>query len=177
MLRKSTKLIAIGGVILLLVSAATFVLFFRAVGIHKDHFTAQTQERAQLEAHKNAILTLMRTLDETKKERQSLLSRILKEEDVIDFLALVESLGREQGVTLDTSALTVESVDTRFESLVVKVTVKGSYESVIHVLKMSENLPYHTVTEQVRVGRIEDESGGELWESSYDIRVIKLKKV
>ncbi len=175
MLHKSTKIIAAGGVSLFIVSVTAFVLFLRAVENHKVNFIEQTTARAELEAHRATLERLMRTLEDTKEERASLFSRVLKEEEVIDFLALIESLGREQGVTLATNALTVEPIDSEFETLVVRVSVGGSYSGVMQVLKILENLPYQASVADVQLTMSEGE-GGALWQSSYSVRVTKFKK-
>lgn len=175
MLHRSTKIIAIVGMGTLLVGLVVFTMFLRAVELHKESYVAQTKEQAELEARQVALSKLERTLEETEDERTSLLSRVLREEEVIDFLALVETLGDEQGVALSTDSLTVEPINALFEALVLGVTVRGSYEGVVQVLKILENLPYQATIAQVRLVKGSDDAG-EVWQSTYSLRVTKYKK-
>src|SRR5690606_5770932 len=100
-------------------------------------------------------------------------SRILEEEEVINFLALVETLGKEQGVELTTSALTVQPLDNVFEYLVMNVQIKGGYESVTHLIALFENLPYQSTLGKLQIRR---EEGG-VWIAQFELRVTKFKKV
>jgi Tfp pilus assembly protein PilO len=174
MLHKSTKIIATTGTLFFLLSVGVFSVFLHVVTKQKAEFTEQTVENIRSEAHHDSLAALMETLEKTKDERESLTSRVLREEDVIDFLALIESLGDEQGVELTTASLTVESIDAVFETLVVNVGVEGSYTGVMQVLKIIEHLPYQTTISGFQITHGVEE--GSLWESTYNVRVTKFKK-
>jgi len=174
MLHKSTKIIAVTGILFFLICIGVFSVFLHVVTKQKTEFTEQTAENIRAEAHHESLASLMETLEKTKDERESLTSRVLREEDVIDFLALIESLGKEQGVILSTNSLTVEPIDAVFETLIVNVGVEGSYAGVMQVLKILEHLPYQTAISGFQVTH-----GGEddaTWKSTYNVRVTKFKK-
>lgn len=174
MLHKTTKIIVIAGSLYLILSIAVYVVFFQMVTKQKMKFTEQTIERVQAEYYHKSLSALMETLEKTKGDRENLISRVLKEEDVINFLALVESLGKEQGVSLSTNSLTVEPIDAVFETLIVNVSVEGQYAGVLHVLKILEHLPYQVSVTKFQITRSSAE--GSVWKSTYDVRVTKFKK-
>lgn len=173
MIYRSTTIIAIVGLTLFIVGACVLGIFFYVVEKEKVAYELQTLEQAKREAYYKTLETLTRTLEETENERTSLSSRVLKEENVVEFLALIESIGREQGVVLSTDSLVVEPVDEIFESLVVQVSVEGSYDAVMHVLTIFEHLPYKSSIHGVSL----DKSVNNIWRSSYSIRVIQFKKI
>lgn len=155
-------------------AVSAYVFFFFSVEKQKEKFIAERTARAEASARKEALSALMRTLDETKEERTDLFTRVLQEEDVIDLLALIETVGKEQGVVLTTNSLTVEPINATFESLVVSIDVEGPLTGVMHVLKLLEHLPYQSSVRNVQVLRNESEEG---WKSTYDVRVTKYKKI
>ncbi len=176
MLHKSTKIIATIGALVFLGCLVVAAVFFTMVAKQKVLYTERNQELAQKKTDQEALRTLLHTLDETKSERESLLSRILKEEDVINFLSLLESVGSGQGAKITTNSLRVESINDTFETLIMSVEVEGSYASVTQTLKLFENLPYQTLINTMQLSRAEG-SGGLIWKGMFDLRVTKFKKI
>lgn len=118
-------------------------------------------ERAQLvadyETQAQALNQLENLLTETTDERAALATFTLTEGDTIDFLATIESMARQQGTTLVTDALNVETIkEANFNTLHVTVTVSGYEASVVTVLDALEHLPYSSWVEgvDIRYGEI-----------------------
>lgn len=176
MLQKNTKVIAVMSGIFFIVSVVIFVLFILVVSKQKGDLRTQSIEREEIRIHQDSLVALMRTLESTKESRISLQTRILKEDDVIDLLSLIESLGREQRVTLNTNSLTVEPLDELFETLVIQVNVEGSYASIKHVLMLLEHLPYQTSLGTTQLTRGGGEKG-DVWNGMYEVRVTKYKDI
>lgn len=175
MLHKSTKIVTGIAVILFVFSVAVGSVFFGMVTKQKNALAELTMTRAQAKAHQESLTALTRTLEETQEARDVLIAQILKEEDVIDLLALIESLGGEQGVTFTTNSLTVEPVSDSFEKLVVDMSVEGSYASVMHVLTLLENLPYQASVRRAHVSKSVDEDSV-VWKGEFELSVTKFKK-
>lgn len=175
-MRNQNTYIASGlGILFLSVSIGACAVFLHEVEKKKETLHELGLLRAQTESRKKTLMTLTTALTDTKEERAYLTSRILKEEDVVDFLTLIESLGREQGTKLTTSSLTVEPVNSSFESLVVGVNVEGQYANLMHLLTLFEHLPYQVTIEKVVFEKTSD-GGSAFWKSFYEIRVTKTKK-
>lgn len=176
MIRKNTKVVLVLGALFFIVSIVMYVLFFTIVSNHKKQFTELSIERATIQSHQTLLKELTQTLEETKYEREVIKNSILKEENIIDLLTLIESLGKEQGVSVVTNSLNVTPINATFETLVVTVGVEGSYESVLHILELFETLPYQSTVNKVQITHTEGE-GLTTWKGSFEIRVIKFKKV
>ncbi len=173
---KSSKIIAGISSILLILSFVVLGIFYSMVAKQKVAYVNSTKERIEAEARKTSLETLVKTLDETKEERALLMSRILRDEQVVDFLSLIETLGREQGAALKTNSLNSVSLNDTFESLVISITVEGSYDAVMQVLKLFEHLPYQVVISSVRIEN-EDGVGVLSWKGSFEMSVTKFKKI
>ncbi len=173
MLGKHTKVIATIGIAFFVMSVAICVIFFVIITQKKNSFHERSIERAETKARIESLDTLKKTMEATKDAREYIFSRILNEEEVIDFLALTESLGKEQGVTLTTDSLTVSPLNKTFETLDIGVTARGSYEGVMNVLRLFEQLPYQAVISGVTINN----DGGEEWVSTFKVQVTKFKKI
>lgn len=170
----NTKIIATFGFLLLVVSVVACVLFFYKVSEQKTLLQNKVSERAVARAHQESLTELVKILEDTKVERESLISRILGENGVVDFLTLIESIEKEQNVTLKTDSLTVEPISDIFERLVINISVTGSYSSVVHVLKLLEQLPYQSTIRKTNIGR--EGKTDDVWKGIFELSVTKFKK-
>ncbi|MCF7857631.1 MAG: type 4a pilus biogenesis protein PilO [Candidatus Pacebacteria bacterium] len=155
------------------VIACVVVLF--GISNQKEHLQEINSEREQVLADREAIVAVTRSLEDSQHERESLTTRILKEEDVIDFLTSIESIGKDKGVSFKTNSLTVQKINDTFESLVVDIGVRGQYASVLYVLKILEHIPYQSSIGSVQIHK---EEGGEypVWSGTIKLNVTKFKK-
>lgn len=160
--------------IIFLVSVSVCVVFFWMVSKQKTVYIERTQERAEKQAYRDSLQSLMRTLEDTKEERAALVSRVIKDDEVITFLSLIETLGKEQGIALTTNSLTVLPVNDTFETLVIALTLEGTYSEMTSIIKLLEQLPYQSSVAKVTMSK---EKGSGLWKGSLEVSVTKLKKI
>ena len=159
---KSTKIIAAVSIFIFLVSSTIFVGFAFIVYGQKVKFEEMGRTYAESKSRRESIENLTRILDETKEDRTTLISRIITEEDVIDLLSLIETLGKEQGVELETNSLNITPFKNDFfEIIVINVNVRGSHEGVMHLLKLFEHLPYQSSISSVSISKVE---GSVVWD-------------
>ncbi len=175
MLHRNTKIIAIIGILFFVVSVSSAGMFFYSVEKQKAQFIEQKIERAQMQANEESLVSLVTRLEETQDARTTLRTRILRDEEVIDLLAEIESIGTGQSTELVTNSLTVEPRTDTFETLVIRLSVDGSYEAIMHVLKILEQLPYQSSVNKIQIMR--SGAGLSSWTSVYEVRVTKYKKV
>ena len=78
-------------------------------------------------------------------------------EDAVGFLQFIENLGKESGVSLDVIFFDFEK-QTEGENKILKtsLSVKGDWKQVNKFLLMMENLPYHTLIEDVKLNSFEN---------------------
>lgn len=175
MTQKSTKIIAVISFIIFLVSFCTSVIGFVMVTKQKGVYGEALEKRAETEAREASQKGLIESLEKTKNERALLTSQILKDENVIELLSLIETLGKEQGTELKTSSLTVEKIDQKFETLVVNLEVVGPYTSVTQILGLLEHLPYQATVSSVQMERMDEGIQGK-WKGVFTLKVTKLTK-
>ncbi len=179
MFQSNSKIIAAIGALTLLLSVSVCIFFMYTVNEKKSHYQEKLNEQDVLKAHEESLKKLSETLEETRNDRETLMTRILEEDGVIDFLYLIESAGKEQGVVLKTESLTVTPVNETFEKLIINLSVSGEYVSVLHVLKLLEQILYQSEINKATIGRDEGRGGASqgLWRGTFELSVTKFKKV
>ena len=171
---KSTHIIALTGGLFFMFSLSAYALFFQQVEQIKETLISRHTEFAQIEKKREVLSTLIKTLESTKNERASITQRVLTEDHVVDILTLIEEIGREQQVVLKTNTISVKPINNVFETVVISVSVEGSYEALVSTLTLFENMPYQCAITNVRFTRNEN---SDMWETQYDIQVTKYKNV
>lgn len=172
--QKSTHITALVGVLFFIASVCVYSLFLYMDYKHKEKLSEVRVRYFEIEKHKDVYTDLLNRLDKTSDERKSLTSRILTDEGVVDFLTLIESVGREQGVQLKTNTISVKPINAQFETVVVNVSVEGKYTALMKVLNLFEQLPYQSSLSGILFTGIGD-GNTETWKSVYDIQVTKFK--
>ncbi len=175
-MHKKTKIVA--GVVTA-VCAVTIVFFAGALYMlsqKKEALSISVAQIATARARESELAALARLVDSTQSERVELHTRVLGEEGVIDFLSLIETLAKEQGVVLITKALTVEDAPPSFESLKVTLSLSGSNDALLHVLEILEVLPYQASVVSATVTNSGAGSEDE-WTADVELIVTKLKKI
>ena len=153
--------------------AAVLVLLYL---IHNTNLLLgeQKTERAQAQLHQQELSSLERLVQETSDERKELTGYILKNDGVIDFLALIETLGTEQNVQFKTNSLKVVEKDNIFEELQIDILINGPYKSVLHTLALFESLPYQSYISKLTFTR--GTGDGSPWNADFLLHVTKFKE-
>lgn len=176
MVSKNTNIALLLSALFCVGTLSVLVVFFYLGESHKVTFIEKSAQDIQEKARESALEKITSTLEETKDDRLSLSSRFPREENIVDVLASIERLGKEQGVEITTNTLTISPIDTVFETLVINVGIDGSYDAIIHVLKLLEVMPYQVRVANVHLERV-GEGGGSSWRASGEIRITKFKKI
>jgi Tfp pilus assembly protein PilO len=151
-------------------SVSALLIFVYKLETQKAAYREVRIHDAEETARRASFATLTETFDRTETARETLAAHILTDAQVVDFLGLIETLGRETGVLLSTDSLTTAVAADRFEWLTASISVEGSYASVLRTLELLETLPYEARIEQVSLGQ---EANG--WRGTFNIRVLKFK--
>jgi Tfp pilus assembly protein PilO len=157
---------------MLLASVTVCVVFFYKLETQKDAYETMRMEESERVARIASLTSLLETLDATNSERETIAEHVLAEDGVVDLLALIETLGREQDVLLSTETLTIAPINARFEELVATISVEGRYESVMRTFELLTLLPYET---RIQSANLQQTTNN--WRGVFDIRILKFKSI
>lgn len=131
---------------LLILSFVFFILFsFVFVFLYKNmnnkkELIQTAQEKWQTEAtRRENIKALVNSVELIKTERTLLDTHFVQSSDVVPFLDKIEKLAKDVGVNAE-----VISVDVAKDnlSLLVQMSIKGSFETIYKLILLLENSPY-----------------------------------
>ena len=132
------------------------------------------QMNAQFVTRLYEIASLERKVEETTVERATLQKLVLEDDAIADLLSLIETLGTEQGVVLQTQSVDVVPGDVAgFETLRVTVLVTGTYEGVHHMLELLEHLPYQSVLNGITMTKSARGEAVGAWDGIFTIAITK----
>lgn len=159
---------------ILAISVLLFALFFYGGLWHlvdKKRALAglRATERMTLSTKQLEVATLKSTLVETSKDRAALGELIVTDDRLTEFLALVESGARAQGLRATTRSVDIVKPQGPFEELRVVLDVEGSYEGLRRLVMLIEVMPFHVDIEDISFDRRE----GSEWHGIITFSVTK----
>ncbi len=175
MIHTRTKIIALISGLFFVGSVTIYGIFFGVLSGHKAQLAEERQWVAQAESEKQAFSTLQETLASSESDREKLKKYVIKDDEIIELLSLIERTAKDEGVTLTTDSLTVEPQDETFETLVVALKLQGSFNNVMQVIQILEVLPERSNITSVELEAF-DEEGVALWQGAITLRVTKFTK-
>ena len=134
--------------------------------------TLLKQEVAKAEAQRRDLAALVRLAESIDEEVTELNSYLIKNEDeVIDFLNLLDTLASESRLEITVKSTEANSINGSFEDFTINFSVLGSYNNVLQFLTLIEALPY-----QVLVSEVSFSSNVEgAWNAEIHLHVTKYK--
>jgi hypothetical protein len=177
MIHTRTKIIALISLGLCLGSLLLYGGMFYVVNGQKQNLYDARLKAAEAEMQARALSALEETVRRSTEDRAKLQGYILAEESIIDFLSLVEVTAREQGVKLD-PRLEVAPIDDVFEELRFNMSIDGSFDGVMRMLRIIETLPGQGWVPSVSITRAGEEGAtDDMWRAVISLVVTKYKKV
>lgn len=130
---------------------------------------ARATERTTVGARQLEVATLKSALVETSEDRAALGELIVTDDRLTEFLALVESGARAQGLRATTRSVDIVKPQGLFEELRVVLDVEGSYEGLRRFVTLIETMPFHVDIEDISFDRRE----GTQWNGIITFSVTK----
>lgn len=181
MIHRKTKIIAGLSLTACIVSLALCIGFAYLVLDHKHTLVEELTAVAVAQSRRASFDELVAIAKNSESERTHLKSFLLEEENIIEFLALIEAVAREQGVEVKTSNLTVVPLGA-FEELTLTLSLKGSYGAILHTLRLLETIPYQSRISAVQLSQgmtegVGDAQKEEGWSALIEMHITKYRNL
>lgn len=124
----------------------------------KNERISELVNRIDSEASEENVLRSIKTMvAETAPMREELLKFTVGKDDAVSFIELLETVGRDAGVSVDIDSVTPAEIagGGGVEALKLSLKITGAWAKVLTFLGLLEFLPYETKVEQVSVSRSE----------------------
>ncbi len=149
MITKKTKVVGVGALLFLVTACIVLFAMWRYVGITGAELVDHSKEIANHQARQQTYNELEQLVNSTKADRDELSTYVLTEDKTIDFLATVEQIAIEQGITMTTNALEVVEQEGLFDTLIISFAVEGDTKRVDAMVHIFETLPYHAFVSDI----------------------------
>jgi len=163
-------LLLIAIVTLIAVSVGYYVIY-KQTKKQANYYVSASNEIDNEHSKKQVEIDMQKIHDDTKEERLRLNELIIKEENVVKFIELIEKVGEDSNTKLELSTITKES-----EKVKAKIIASGTWGNVMMALGMLENLPLSTVISNLHLGTTvleeKDTKKTVVWNLSVDIETL-----
>lgn len=176
MMSKTTRTIAfVSGSILVMALGVLCAMVYMLEYTKRDLAEGQA-EISETQLQERAIAQRSKELTDTADERAALGNFSIRGSDIIQFLALIETLGVQYGTEVETVSLDVAEIEGVFDVLQIEIKTSGTETGVLHVLKSLETLPYAAHVAYAHMQAVGLESSGE-WEGNFTLLVLQQKDI
>lgn len=176
MMSQQTKSTGIISAVATAVSVVGLLWLVVVISDMGENLVSVKQTLAEVRADKVERKQIEELVIATEEERLELDAFVLKgieDVGVIKLVSFLEEIAFEQGIDFETKKLVIEpNKNTQFETLVIDVTAKGSFEAIVHLIKLYEQMPYQIVVENVFFNK---GSGLLNWDSTLRLKVVKYR--
>jgi len=156
----------------LLIGGAYAFLFFGVNG-YVERIAVAVQSSETLTRRDTTARSIEKFLKEVEVERETLSGFVIKNDDVVSVIELLEQVARDEGVVLSISSVSASDVSgwDHHERIDVLFSVSGSFANLTDFIATLESLP---VASRVESGGFEV-SGNANWFGSFAVTFIKEK--
>jgi len=176
MLTKQTKIIGGVSLLVLALSAAALFVIMSSISSEQEKFLIKQSEAAVVHLQEKELSSLVRLVEGSAEEREELSLYVLNDDDVIDFLALVGDVAKEQGASIEIKSIEEEALNESFDELKIRIFFEGRHESVLKTLTLLESLPYQSRVTLADMKSVSAEGSIDHWEGGVTVYVIKYKE-
>lgn len=173
-LSTTTKLVAI-------LSFSFFAISIALVGgvgylVHQKSsaLTLATSERLAQELEYTELSAIAKMVENTKEDREALEKYVLDDSKVIGFLSSLESVGKNMGLSVNTTNVDTaeDGKDALFEQLKLQLTARGRKSDLQSYVAYLEGLPYQVTINQLNLSQ--SSAGTGEWSLSVQLYLTKL---
>ncbi|MEK7585715.1 MAG: hypothetical protein AAB477_00555 [Patescibacteria group bacterium] len=139
MFKNRTILILILSIVTTLLALGTLIFFFRMVKNKNQHTSALLTTLANKMYQKQNAQALTKKMADIEETRSTINSYFVDSKEIDSFISYLENLGTSAGAEVK-----VDKFDTSTTKniLIVRITAKGTFSSIMRTLLLLENAPY-----------------------------------
>ena len=156
-----TSKVLIAAIVVFIVAVAGLFFISQQINVIGNELTENTKLIKRQQELVGEYGRLSGLLDRTADQRAELSDLVLSGDDneIITFLSYLDSLAEQVGVHLQSDSLNIiENKESSFDSLKLQILLDGPSKQVVYMLKLLENLPYHSRVSEITFIRPENES-------------------
>ncbi len=153
---KKTSIVAFGMLVATFVCVGLTWFLFSIVSDESTRVKAAETEIAVLEAKTHDLIEAKKGLLKHADAISDINRSFISEEHFVDFVRLIEALGRTSGVTLK---INNASLPEKGGTVRVSIEVAGGYEQITHFIILVDHIPYPSIIANISINSENAERG------------------
>ncbi|MFA6338605.1 MAG: hypothetical protein WCW87_00900 [Candidatus Paceibacterota bacterium] len=192
------KILFLSGLLALISATLYFFVYYQIQSKYENVFSLKSEVSKVFQNENNSFF-LKKAFVDIESERKNINSHILAHENVVDFIQMVETLGKDNNLDISIESVQTEDISNSddvlpVENMKIRIKTEGGFENSYRFISLLENIPYKTdfktVYLNVRGSDLSSEDsllpGGNLkkksssvsqkWSGIIDMNVLKFKE-
>ena len=178
-----TKQILMGTIVLVIAVFVLYIMLFLNLKEKNNNISVLTNEVDTVLQKEIKLRSVKYLIKDTEDERADLDSHFVIDDEVINFIEIIENLGMDSGAKIEVTNVSVSSTNKEAadqinisELLYLDFKIEGRFAQMFHFLSILEKLPFKIDILRVNFGRIPNEDGKiKSWNGFFSITAVKLK--
>ena len=185
-MKETQKKIIILLILNLIVFGLYFYLYLNTKQIDKEVFMKLSQIKLEINRDER-LQSLKDLLGKTKDQRDKISNIFVRSDGSVEFIEMIESLGRTAGVKLEIESVGVDAFKNKIASSTeyfrLSVKSEGSWINVMHLLTLLEEMPFKVLIDNVSLSKTSAESPAakdrkqidSIWNGNFGFAALKAK--
>lgn len=178
-----TKQIFLATIILVIVVSVAYIILLLKLKEKNNNVFALTNEVDVVLQKEIKLRSVKSLIKDTAKEREELDSRFVADDNIVNFIEIIEDLGADSGAEVEIISVSVSDINKEItnksdigEFLNLDFKIEGRFAQVFHFLSMLEKLPFNIDILRANLEKISNETkNADSWNGFFSIAVVKLK--
>lgn len=182
-----TKQIFLTTIVLVIVASVAYIILFLNIKEKNNNISALTNEVDNVLQKEIKLRSVGHLIKDTQEDRAKLGSHFVADDEVVDFIEIVEDLGVESGAKVEITNVGINTINEEAlnkgkfnELLSIDFKIEGRFVEMFHFLSMFEKLPFKVDIRTVNFEKIPEEKRRidkslKPWKGFFSITVEKLK--
>jgi len=155
-----------------IVACSLYAYIWYQIGVSTTITVDTTNQVRSQSVDNNQSIVLIKTTQNTEKNRNALASHFLSSTDAVGFIESLENIGTQTGSVIKISSIKIATSSSMIGSAHGHVDAHGSWSSVMKILLLAETLPNVSMIDNLRLSGAAGQKGNTDWQISFDLDML-----
>lgn len=182
MYKNRTILTLILSSVVMIISIATLIFFFKIIANKNEHTSAVLLNLSNKMAKKNNFESVKNKIDKVKQTEDTINSYFVDSAKIDSFISYLEELGTNFNTEVKVESFENSPADKN--TLLVRISCKGTFSDILNTILLLENTPYQihitktSLTQQQQTNTIVDKNGKSIttsipsWQATISFNIL-----
>jgi len=182
--KTKTKQIFETVMVMTIIALIAYIVLFIQIKEKNEIVSALTNEAESIVQKETKLRSVKNLVRDIERERNIIDSYFITDDNIVDFIEIIENLGKKNGLSIEITSVKVDNIDSDIEKKIkmgellrVNFKTKGHFSELFQLLSVLENLPFKidllNIDFSKSAGVLNRDKNINLWSGFFSITVIK----